>query len=171
MRIMRLFIACWLFLFILGQVWAGVLTKAELARRFPAPIVVGDKETDLPVWPLFRQNATATELVGYVFESLDLAPIPGFSGVPVNLLIAIDPKGSFLDVAVLSQHEPVFLDGLGEAPLFQFIKQYQGLSLKQNIAIDARAKTRAGRHPADIDGVSKATASGRSSTRACWPRP
>lgn len=161
MRTMRLFIACWLFLFILGQAWAGVLTKAELARRFPVPIVVGDKETDLPVWPLFKQNATATQLIGYVFESVDLAPIPGFSGVPVNLLIAINPQGSFLDVAVLSQHEPVFLDGLGEAPLFQFVKQYQGLSLKQNIAIDARKKRAPDATHADIDGVSKATASVR----------
>lgn len=161
MRTMRLFIVCWLFLFILGQAWAGVLTKAELVRRFPAPLVVGDKEVDVPVWPLFKQNATATELVGYVFESVDLAPIPGFSGVPVNLLIAINPQGSFLEVAVLSHHEPVFLDGLGEAPLFQFVQQYKNLSLKQNIAIGARTKRAADTTHADIDGVSKATASVR----------
>ncbi|MGK5081559.1 4Fe-4S binding protein [Janthinobacterium sp. HLX7-2] len=153
--------ACWLFLFIAGQAWAGVLTKAELARHFPAPLMVGDKETDLPVWPLFKQNATATELVGYVFESVDLAPIPGFSGVPVNLLIAINPQGSFLDVAVLSQHEPVFLDGLGVAPLFQFVQQYKGLSLKQSIAIGAKTKRAPDATHADIDGVSKATASVR----------
>ena len=161
MKTMRLFVACWLFLFIMGQAWAGVLTKAQLERRFPAPLVVGEKDADLPVWPLFKQNATATELVGYVFESVDLAPIPGFSGVPVNLLIAINPQGSFLDVAVLSQHEPVFLDGLGEAPLFQFVQQYKGLSLKQNIAVGARTKRAPDAAHADIDGVSKATASVR----------
>ncbi|STR25376.1 Uncharacterised protein [Janthinobacterium lividum] len=125
----------------------------------------------MPVWPLFRQNATATELVGYVFESLDLAPIPGFSGVPVNLLIAIDPKGSFLDVAVLSQHEPVFLDGLGEAPLFQFVKQYQGLSLKQ------KSPSMPGRNARRTPPMPISMACRRprlpcaSSTRACWPRP
>ena len=161
MKTMRLFVACWLFLFIMGQAWAGVLTKAQLERRFPAPLMVGEKDADLPVWPLFKQNATATELVGYVFESVDLAPIPGFSGVPVNLLIAINPQGSFLDVAVLSQHEPVFLDGLGEAPLFQFVQQYKGLSLKQNIAVGARTKRAPDAAHADIDGVSKATASVR----------
>jgi NosR/NirI family nitrous oxide reductase transcriptional regulator len=142
---------------------AGVLTRAELVKRFPAPLMVGDKQADLPVWPLFRQNATATELVGYVFESIDLAPIPGFAGVPINLLVAIDPKGSFLDVAVLSHHEPVFLDGLGEAPLFAFVRQYKELSLKQNLYIDSKAKRM--RAPdaghAWLDGVSKATASVR----------
>ncbi|MFS2006484.1 4Fe-4S binding protein [Duganella sp. CT11-25] len=142
---------------------AGVLTRDEMARRFPAPLIVGERDAELPVWPLFRQNATAMELAGYVFESIDLAPIPGFSGVPLNLMVAIDPKGGFIGVEVLSHHEPVFLDGLGEAPLYQFVKQYKDLSLKQNISIETGG--RGARHPdvahAYIDGVSKATASVR----------
>jgi transcriptional regulator of nitric oxide reductase len=163
MRVVR-FLLCWLALLCGVQpAHAGVLAKPDLVRRFPAPLMVGDKQADLPVWPLFKQNATATELVGYAFESIDLAPIPGFAGVPINLLVAIDPKGNFLDVAVLSHHEPVFLDGLGEAPLFAFVKQYKELSLKQNINIDSKAKRL--RAPdaghAYLDGVSKATASVR----------
>ena len=150
-------------LWVSGPAHAGVLTRAALVTHFPAPLMVGDKQADLPVWPLFRQNATATELVGYVFESIDLAPIPGFAGVPINLLVAIDPQGSFLDVAVLSHHEPVFLDGLGEAPLFAFVSQYKGLSLKQSLTIDSKVKRL--RAPdaghAYLDGVSKATASVR----------
>jgi transcriptional regulator of nitric oxide reductase len=142
---------------------AGVLARAEIMRRFPAPLMVGERDAELPAWPLFRQNATATELAGYVFESIDLAPIPGFSGVPLNLLVAIDPKGGFIGVEVLSHHEPVFLDGLGEAPLYQFVKQYKDLSLRQNINIETGV--RHARHPdaahAYIDGVSKATASVR----------
>jgi len=143
---------------------AGVLTQAELVRRFPAPLIVGERDTELPVWPLFKQNATATELVGYVFESIDLAPIPGFAGVPLNLMVAIDPKGVFIGVQVLSQHEPVFLDGLGEAPLLQFVQQYKDLSLKQNISIaqgGSRSGARSDAANAHIDGVSKATASVR----------
>lgn len=142
---------------------AGVLARADVVKRFPAPWMVGERDAELPVWPLFRQNATATELVGYVFESIDLAPIPGFSGVPLNLVVAIDAGGGFLGVEVLSHHEPVFLDGLGEAPLRQFVAQYKGLSLRQAIGIETGV--RRARHPdaahAYIDGVSKATASVR----------
>ncbi|QCP14414.1 4Fe-4S binding protein [Pseudoduganella umbonata] len=136
---------------------AGVLTKRELVRRFPAPLMVGDRDADLPAWPLFRRNGTATELAGYVFESADLAPVPGFTGVPPNLLVAIDPAGHFLDVAVLSQHEPVFLDGLGEEPLHAFVRQYRGAALGQQI--DVGGPEGAGR--VRLDGVSKATASVR----------
>ena len=139
---------------------AGTLARRELAARFPAPLVVGERAADVPAWPLFKQNGTATELVGYAFESIDLAPVPGFAGVPVNLLVTIDPQGRFLAVELLSQHEPVFLEGLGEGPLRQFVGQYKGLSLGQGIVIDG-ARARTDDRLAHLDGVSKATASVR----------
>lgn len=142
---------------------AGVMTRAALQQRFPAPLSVGEQDAQLPVWPIFKQDATATALVGYVFESIDFAPIPGFSGTPLNLLVALDPKGGFLDVGVLSHHEPVFLEGLGEAPLLRFADQYKGLSLQQNIKIGSNANRAEQRGSANvyIDGVAKATASVR----------
>lgn len=142
---------------------AGVMTQAALARRFPAPLTVGERDSELPIWPLFQHDAAGGALAGYLFESADLAPIPGFSGVPVNLLVAIDPAGRFIGVEVLSQHEPVFQYGLGEAPLFEFVRQYQGLSLRQNI--DIETNSRRARQPdvsrVAIDGISKATVSVR----------
>lgn len=142
---------------------AGVMTHAMLEKEFPAPLQIGHKDADTPVWPVFRQNGTAIELVAYLFESIDLAPVPGFAGVPFNLLVALDANGVFMDVRVISQHEPVFLDGLGEAPMHAFVSQYRGLSLTQNIAIDSAPRDRAERSDANvtIDGVAKATASVR----------
>ncbi|MEO8407342.1 MAG: FMN-binding protein, partial [Oxalobacteraceae bacterium] len=140
------------------------MTREELVRRYPLPYIVGEKDATTPVWPIFQQNATENKLIGYVFESIDMAPIPGFSGVPINLLIAIDTKGNFLDVKVVSQHEPVFLDGLGTGPLFSFVSQYKGLSLKQNIRIVTGSNGARNNISADtvhLDGVSKATASVR----------
>jgi NosR/NirI family transcriptional regulator, nitrous oxide reductase regulator len=142
---------------------AGVMTRERLQALFPAPLILGERDVALPVWPIFKQEATATVLVAYVFESIDLAPVPGFSGTPINLLVALDAQGSFLDVRVLSQHEPVFLDGLGEGPLLRFVEQYRGLSLKQSIKVGSE-QTRAARSSsatATIDGVAKATASVR----------
>lgn len=142
---------------------AGVLTRDMLEKKFPSPLMIGQKDDAIPVWPVFRQNGTTTELVGYLFESIDFAAVPGFSGVPLNLLVALDAGGGFLDVQVISHHEPVFLDGLGEAPLHRFVGQYRGLSLKQNIAIDTarRDGARADGGTVHIDGVAKATASVR----------
>jgi NosR/NirI family transcriptional regulator, nitrous oxide reductase regulator len=147
----------------MAEAGAGILTHAALVKRFPAPFIVGEKDVAMPLWPIFRKNMTSTELAAYVFESVDFAPIPGFSGVPMNLLIALDPAGAFVEVQVLSHHEPVFLDGLGDAPLFKFVSQYRGLSLKQNIKITTGGMSGSKREGANayIDGVSKATASVR----------
>lgn len=145
---------------------AGILTRAELARRFPDPLLVGEREKDVPVWPIFRQGGPPSftvDLVGYVFESADLAPVPGFSGTPVDLLVALSTEGEFMDVAVLSHHEPVFLGGVGEEPLARFLTQYKGLSLKQDITVGSGGARVS--HPGSakvyLDGVAKATASVR----------
>jgi transcriptional regulator of nitric oxide reductase len=144
--------------------WAGVLTRDALTKVFPAPYLVKEREQDLPVWPIFKQSGPpnfTTDLVGYVFESADLAPVPGFSGTPINLLVAINANGEFMDVAVLSHHEPVFLGGVGEEPLVRFLTQYKGLGLKQNITVgSSTARTvHLGGTNVYLDGISRATAS------------
>ena len=146
-----------------GQASAGVMTRETMAMAFPAPLVVGEKERDVPVWPIYAQDLTSTSIVAYAFESIDYAAIPGFSGTPFNLLVALDKDGAFMDVKVLSQHEPVFLEGLGQQPLFKFVEQYKGLSLKQSIKIGLNQSSAAKANSANvyIDGVAKATASVR----------
>ncbi|MCE1182928.1 MAG: 4Fe-4S binding protein [Rhodocyclales bacterium] len=143
------------------------LSKADIERRFGPPLHVESKLNDPPVWPLRSELEPEGGPVGYVFESIDLAPIPGFEGTPMNFLVAIDRKGNFLDVELLHQHEPVFLGGLGEAPLREFIGQYAGHNLKRQFLIALNAESnRSGASQARasqvvLDGVAKATASVR----------
>jgi len=146
---------------------AGELSKADIERRIHAPLHIQEKLTEIAAWPLTSELEPEAGPVGYVFESIDLAPVPGFEGTPMNFLVSIDRKGNFMDVELLHQHEPVFLGGLGEGPLREFVAQYAGRNLKQQflIALNA-ARNRSG--PAEqrsgqttLDGVSKATASVR----------
>ena len=159
----QLFAALLLLCALLQGAQAGVMTKATLSQKFPSPYIVGDKDTELPVWPIFKQEMTSTELIGYVYESIDFVSLPGFAGAPINLLVALDAKGNFMDVQVVSHHEPVFLEGYGPQPLINFVNQYKGLSLTQNITIETgtRQKSRMDGNNVRIDGVSKATASVR----------
>jgi len=158
-----LFVALLLLCALFQSAQAGVMTKATLSQKFPSPYIVGDKDTELPVWPIFKQEMTSTELIGYVYESIDFVSLPGFAGAPINLLVALDAKGNFMDVQVVSHHEPVFLEGYGPQPLINFVNQYKGLSLTQNITIETgtRQKSRMDGNNVRIDGVSKATASVR----------
>lgn len=147
-----------------GPAGAGDLTQDDVARRFQPPLHVQPKLADVPAWPITSELEPEAGPVGYAFESIDLAPIPGFEGTPMNLLVAIDRKGTFIDVEVLRQHEPVFLAGLGETPLREFVRQYAGRNLRQEITISSPyGGTRGGdgEKRVVLDGVTKATASVR----------
>ncbi|MBK7236448.1 MAG: 4Fe-4S binding protein [Sterolibacteriaceae bacterium] len=143
---------------------AGDLTQADLSRRFQPPLHVQPKLADVPAWPITSELEPDAGPIGYAFESIDLAPIPGFEGTPMNLLVAVDRKGAFIDVEVLRQHEPVFLSGLGEAPLKDFVRQYAGKNLRQDITVSSiygSTRGAGGGNRVVLDGVSKATASVR----------
>ena len=77
---------------------AGTMTRASLEPLFPAPLMLGDKSSALAAWPIFRREASGPQLVGHVFETVDLEPAAGYGGKPINLLVAIDVQGNFLDV-------------------------------------------------------------------------
>lgn len=158
-------------LFFLSAHWtqAGDLKKADIERRFGPPFQVQEKLADIPAWPLTSSLEQEAGPVAYVFESIDLAPLPGFEGTPMNFLVSIDRKGNFINVELLHQREPVFtfrdLGGLGDTPLREFIAQYVGRNLHQPflIALDA-ARNRnhsSAAGVATLDGISKATTSVR----------
>lgn len=142
-----------------AQVRAAVLGEDGLRRLLPAGVTLGAREADPAAWPLLRDGA----LAGYIFETNDLVRIPGFTGTPINLLVALDKDGAFLDVTVLEQNEPVFVDGLGVEPFVDFLRQYRGLSIRQNIKVGSAygGGDRATSTAATLDGISKATASVR----------
>ena len=142
---------------------AGELDRASIAKYYPEPYLVGERDADLPIWPLFRHAIPASdELLGYVFETIDLAPIAGYAGTPPNLLVAISPDGTFLGVNVISHKEPIFQHGVSEDSLVDFAKQYHGLSVKQSIKLaPAHMAGQAAPGTVNIDGISRATVSVR----------
>ena len=147
----------------------GERTNVTGSAKFRKLITNGDYAAALdvardqvPVWPILKQEAGSYEVFAYAFESIDLAPIPGFGGTPPDLLIALAPDGTFREVKVIAHHEPVFLEGLGSEPLFAFVEQYVGLSARQPIRVGRPNARGSGAAPqTTVDGISMATASTR----------
>lgn len=136
----------------------AILLNTSIKAIFPKATRFGEPEQNPPVVPVYQLN----ELLGYAFKSTDLSDLPGFSGDPINLLIGIDTRGQFVGVQVLSHHEPIFMHGLGEGPMFNFIHQYVGRSVKDRIIIDSRRASQSdGSENGTVyfDGVTKATVS------------
>lgn len=132
---------------------------ALIQELFPSATVIEEKLKDFPVYPVYQLQ----ELLGYAYESTDLISLQGFGGKPISMLVGLDTRGRFTGVKVLSHHEPVFLYGLGEQLLLDFVDQYEGQSLRKQIIINTSNTGRQGRKSNGdtvyFDGVSKATVS------------
>ncbi len=146
--------------FLLSEASQAELLSRDAMQEFViAPMALGERLTEDGVWELENSGGS---LAGYVFETGEMAPLPGFAGVPINLFVAVDLEGRFIDVRLINHHEPIFVSGLGEAPLRQFLEQYRGLSISQTMVVGTPyGDGSAGSSLVYLDGVTKATASVR----------
>jgi NosR/NirI family nitrous oxide reductase transcriptional regulator len=91
-------------------------------------------------WEGYRDG----KLVGYVFLSKEWTKnLLGYSGQHLETLIGMDTKGEITGVKLISHSEPIVLIGLKEQNYLEFMNQYRGknvtqdLSVGKNISIDA----------------------------------
>ncbi len=132
--------------------------RHEINDLFPKATRIDEKLDTLPVYPVFQLN----ELIGYAWISTDINDIPGFAGKPIKLLIGLNPDGVFQNVVVLDHHEPVFLHGLGNEALDEFVAQYSGNAISDQIIVSSGQNRQSGNNtsgPIYFDGVTKATVS------------
>ncbi|PCI67569.1 MAG: regulatory protein NosR [Gammaproteobacteria bacterium] len=120
---------------------------------FPTQTKISEKqskdENSPPIWTIYKDE----EILGYAFETNDVARIPAYSGEPVNMLVAFDTKGIYLGAKVLEHHEPIILAGIPEAKLHKFTDQYSGLNVSDRLKVGGN-QTQGVIH---IDGLSGAT--------------
>lgn len=138
---------------------ADPLPREQISEYIMPPFSLGDAVNDKGVFTLLNSGGAEA---GYIFETEPLAPLPGFSGAPINVLVILDNEGKFLDVRLISHNEPIFVSGLGEAPFHKFFEQYRGLSISQSIVVGTPyGGATGGSSLKYLNGVTKATASVR----------
>ncbi|MDE9450053.1 4Fe-4S binding protein [Aliiroseovarius sp. Z3] len=138
---------------------AGPMERAELEGYIVPPFSLGDPLNDNGVWSLLNSGGAEA---GYVFETEPLAPLPGFSGAAINVLVMLDLDGRFMDARLINHNEPIFVSGLGEAPFHRFFEQYAGLSISSSMVVGSPYGGGSGASSlVYLDGVTKATASVR----------
>ena len=148
----RLFIIFLLTTFLSLNLFAS-LKKDDLKKYINSQMTLGKKDSKLAIWELLDKE---NKVQAYTFETYDLAPVLGFSGGKMNMLVSMDLDGNFLDVNILEQDEPVFVSGLGVEPFVDFLKQYKNKNLSSSIKV---GKQTGSSKTVYLDGVSKATAS------------
>ncbi|MBJ3761745.1 4Fe-4S binding protein [Maribius pontilimi] len=138
---------------------AEPLPREALAPYIRAPMALGPAINDKGVYSLLNSGGAEA---GYVFETEPMAPLPGFSGAPVNVLVVLDLDGRFLDVKLISHNEPIFVSGLPEHMFYDFFDQYRGHSINETLVVgNPYGDGDDGSALVYLDGVTKATASVR----------
>lgn len=99
--------------------------------------------------------SAADEVVGYIFFTGDIAPLPAYSGKPVDVMVGLDLNGTIAGVRIVQHEEPILAVGITEGDLSTYVDQYDGLSADTPIKVGGRK--RAGYQT--IDGISGATIS------------
>lgn len=138
---------------------AEPLTREDIAPLIVPPMSLGDPLNDNGAWELLNSGGAQA---GYVFETGPMAPLPGFSGAVINVMVVLDLDGRYLDARLLSHNEPIFVSGLGEAPFQKFFEQYRGNSISDILVVGTPyGDASDGSALVYLDGVTKATASVR----------
>ena len=141
------------------SVSAETSPREVLAPLIVPPMSLGEPLDDQGLWQLLNSGGAEA---GYVFETGPIAPLPGFSGAVINMLVVLDLEGQFLDVQLLSHNEPIFVSGLPEKLFFDFFKQYRGHSISDSLVVGSPYGSGSdGSALVYLDGVTKGTASVR----------
>lgn len=118
------------------QVFPDARSLVQLNGNTPAYLVRGERAQ-----------------LGYVFTTLEVAPIAAYSGKPVNTLVGLSQDGRIAGVRLLHHEEPILVIGVSDADLQAFIGQFVGKSSSDRIRVGAHGRE----GYVGIDGISGAT--------------
>ena len=134
------------------SVQAMAETDPETARTFfPDADRIEAMSGEQPAMGAYREG----ELAGLVFETVNYAPIPAYSGKPVNMRIGLNSDGEVVGAELLEHEEPIVLTGIPEKKMDQFINQYIGKSIHDRMRVGLSSSRREGYDY--VDAVSGAT--------------
>ncbi len=138
---------------------AEPLPREIMETYIAPPMSLGEALNDQGVWQLLNSGGAEA---GYVFETEPMAPLPGFSGAAINVLVVLDLEGQFLDAQLISHNEPIFVSGLPEKLFYDFFKQYRGHSISDSLVVGSPYGSGSnGSALVYLDSVTKGTASVR----------
>jgi len=102
-----------------------------------------------PAAAVFRGQA----LLGYVFLTDEVVPIPAYSGQPVSVLVGIDVAGTITGVRIVAHQEPILVVGVTEENLAAYVGQYAGKSVFERFKVGGEERP----GYVTVDGISGAT--------------
>jgi len=77
-----------------------------------------------------RRNA---RLIGYLASTAEVAHSVGYSGKPIDILVAIDPEARIVGTHLVSQSEPILTLGIDESDIARYVEGFAGYDLAKAV--------------------------------------
>ncbi len=103
-----------------------------------------------PGWRVGRPDGT---LAGHVASTWEIARSVGYSGKPLEVLVAVAPDARIAGAALVRHNEPILTLGLSDEDIAAFVGGFAGVDLRDPLAEDGEGGTRA------PDAIARATVS------------
>jgi transcriptional regulator of nitric oxide reductase len=135
-----------------GQAALDRILEAQLRVVFPDATNFSTKQSNPPHFIAYQGEANPENIVGYVFWTTELEPLErGYDG-PVKMLVGMNRRAVITGVLVTEHREPY---GYFSVDLPEFVRQFDGKDIRDPFTVGA-----------DVDAVTRATITIRSSARA-----
>jgi NosR/NirI family nitrite reductase transcriptional regulator len=109
------------------------------------PLAMRRVETGVPGWDVLQ----AGHIAAYIGSTWEIAGSVGYSGRPLDVLVALSPEGVITGARLVRHNEPVLTLGISELDIANYVNKFEGLDLT---APDAAT-------PGAPDVISRATVS------------
>ncbi|TNF19595.1 MAG: 4Fe-4S binding protein [Rhodobacteraceae bacterium] len=93
----------------------------------PLPVMLVRSETPVPGWQVSAGDGTA---LGRIGSSWEIARSVGYSGRPIDMLVAVDTEARITASRLMRQSEPILTLGLTDADIVRFVEGFEGIDLR-----------------------------------------
>ena len=101
-----------------------------------APLALTREEAAVPLW----RAAGPEGLAGYIASTWEVAGSIGYSGRPIDILVAVSPQARIAGARLMRQSEPVLTLGISEDDIAAYVDGFAGVDLTRPVpsAFEAR---------------------------------
>lgn len=104
--------------------------EAAALLALPGPVTVTRDEGGVPGWTVTTGGAVA----GYVGSTWEIAGSTGYSGQPLDVLVAVTPGGKIGGALLVRHNEPVLTLGISDADIAAYVAGFAGHDLAAGTA-------------------------------------
>lgn len=108
-----------------------VMADIPLDKIFSGASDHGPFEGNPGIAPVYKQG----KLAGYLFLTSDVIKSVGYSGKPIHTLVGLDLKGIITGTLIAAHREPIFVLGISDKELDQFLSQFVGLDIREKVRL------------------------------------